>query len=863
MKKYIKNLSKAALMAATALVAVPVSAQQVTGLADFKLYLDPGHAGRENQGLWGYSEAEKVLRVALNVRDMLLKYTDINPENIKMCRQTDSDQISLEERSDEANAFGADFFYSIHSDAAAPKNTIVTLFGGWTVDGQNVEKTPNGGKAFGDFLEPNLKGVMRVESRGNRYDRSYYDPTSGTHENQYPYLSVNRRTNMASLLSEGGYHTIAEQQQRNMNKDYKRLEAFAAFQALLQYKGVQLPEQNFVTGMVSNSENKQPLNSAKITISCPSDASFAAREYLTDCYDSLFCKYTKNPELIHNGFFIFENLPKGKDLTIKYECAGFDTVEKTIRAAEGGATTADYVTFADIELTSNQPAKVASVSVSDLNAVQSIYPLTITFSRNMDRASVEKAFSINNDGKVSLSWENDYTLKVDVSELLPLWEYTITIDGSVAKNLQTGAFLDGDADGVAGGNYSLTFTMAEPDVTAPEVVSTYPAQEGEVVYATRPPIRIQFNEIIDWNSDRNDGWFEVKDSKGKTYTVGHVTHAIVGNASILHCYVTEDLTPDATVLVTLKPVTDLFGNTSEAFAFRFLTEHRAMASETMIRACEDFGTFWAPAGSGSTKGLCQEGNSNEILPDAPFHGASTSFSIKYAFDENTTDPYWMIREHDPDGPKTLMRDKAGVVTMWVYGDNSYNHTYLLFRDSASNGLVKKAQPMIVDFLGWNLFVWDLTNDMQANFTGEKPLGTKFYLDAIAIEHKVDTENPLEPEDEGYPQWSGHIGYNQMRFSKWTDATRTATINDIELPNTGVDAVKAAALKLDFNGTVATASAATAVNSIKVYALDGTTVASATPAATFATVDLSTLPAGVYMVQAATATAKETIKIVIR
>lgn len=68
---------------------------------------------------------------------------------------------------------------------------------------------------------------MRVSTRGNIADRCYYDGSS-THEYQEPYLSVNRRTNMASLLSEAGFHTIAEQQSRNLNDDYKKLEAVAA-----------------------------------------------------------------------------------------------------------------------------------------------------------------------------------------------------------------------------------------------------------------------------------------------------------------------------------------------------------------------------------------------------------------------------------------------------------------------------------------------------------------------------------------------------------------------------------------------------------------------------------------------------------
>ena len=90
-------------------------------------------------------------------------------------------------------------------------------------------------------LCPNLTGVMRVSTRGNIADRCYYDGSS-THEYQEPYLSVNRRTNMASLLSEAGFHTIAEQQSRNLNDDYKKLEAVAAMQSILKYRGMELPD---------------------------------------------------------------------------------------------------------------------------------------------------------------------------------------------------------------------------------------------------------------------------------------------------------------------------------------------------------------------------------------------------------------------------------------------------------------------------------------------------------------------------------------------------------------------------------------------------------------------------------------------
>lgn len=854
MAKKFNRIARIALMAGTAMVAMPMTAAEVEGWGNFKLYLDPGHAGRENQGLWGYSEAEKTLRVALNIRDFLSTYTDMPVDAIKLCRETDQDQISLEERSDEANAWGADFYYSIHSDASASVNTIVTLFGGWCVNGELVEKTPNGGKAYGEFLNPNLSGVMRIGSRGNRYDRDFYMPTTGTHDNQYPYLSVNRRSNMPSLLSEGGYHTLAEQQQRNINDDYKRLEAFAAFQSILQYRGLNRPEQTFLTGMVTNSENNQPINGATITV--------GDRTYTTDTYESLFYKYTKNHNLIHNGFYMFEGLEAGSQVEVKFEAPGFESKTETVVINNGGDTSADYVTFLDVALTNASPAKVDAISLSDLESVSSLYPLTITFSRNMDRASVEAAFSIDNDATCALSWVNDYTLNVDLSTLEPLWEYTVTIDGSVAKNSQTGQFLDGDGDGAEGGNYVLTFTMAEPDVTAPEVVATYPDAEGEALYNQRPPISIQFDEIIDWNEDRNSGWIEVKDSKGKVYEIGHVQHAIVGEASVLMCYLAEDLAADVAVLVSVKAVKDLWGNEGDPFAFRFLSEYRNKLTSEEIIPLDAMGDFWAPNGSGSTKGLTEEGNEAGTFGFSPYHGQNSAFYITYAFDPDYSDEsfpngYWYIRDHNKTGANNQLKGQEGVITMWVYGDNSGNRTGFLMRDFSTNALVFKKDKMVVDFLGWRPFIWDFVNDEIGNFTGDAGAQKfrKWYFDAIFIDHNFeDGEAITDPDEDGYTAWNGTMAYYELVRTTWDETPRTAAITDIDLPGSGIDSAVAAFNVSYSNGIVTVSTEA----SIAVYGIDGRVEL----ATSGSSANLSGLAAGVHIVRVATAQGTRTIKVVL-
>ena len=62
-----KNLYLSALLAMACMF--PAMAQdKVTGLSEIKLFLDPGHAFRENMGLYDYSEAEEVLRIAQAVK---------------------------------------------------------------------------------------------------------------------------------------------------------------------------------------------------------------------------------------------------------------------------------------------------------------------------------------------------------------------------------------------------------------------------------------------------------------------------------------------------------------------------------------------------------------------------------------------------------------------------------------------------------------------------------------------------------------------------------------------------------------------------------------------------------------------------
>ncbi|MGH7457010.1 MAG: N-acetylmuramoyl-L-alanine amidase family protein, partial [bacterium] len=209
-----------------AVIVFPASdlSAQVTGLAGWNIYLDPGHSQKENMGIYGYSEAEKVLRVGLALRDMLLQTTDI--DTVYISRINDQQSVSLTQRTDHANSLGAAWYHSIHSDAGSSTANSTLLLWGQYRDGR--EKIPNGGRAMSAYMVNMLTRGMRTTTRGAIGDCSFYGCTSNG-----PYLHVNRESTMPSELSEAGFHTNPAQNQRNMNAEWKKLEAMTLYWSIL------------------------------------------------------------------------------------------------------------------------------------------------------------------------------------------------------------------------------------------------------------------------------------------------------------------------------------------------------------------------------------------------------------------------------------------------------------------------------------------------------------------------------------------------------------------------------------------------------------------------------------------------------
>ncbi|MFD1040390.1 N-acetylmuramoyl-L-alanine amidase [Virgibacillus byunsanensis] len=146
-----------------------------------KLYLDPGHGGADPgaQGN-GLNEKEIVLDIASRIRTILTN----NYENVEVNMSRTSDMTkSLSQRTNEANAWGADFYLSIHCNAF---NGSAQGYEDYIHSSLSDSSTTAG---YRNIMHEEIIDVNQLRNRGKKKANFH----------------VLRETSMAALLTENGF----------------------------------------------------------------------------------------------------------------------------------------------------------------------------------------------------------------------------------------------------------------------------------------------------------------------------------------------------------------------------------------------------------------------------------------------------------------------------------------------------------------------------------------------------------------------------------------------------------------------------------------------------------------------------------
>ncbi len=707
------------LVLLTLLVALPVAAQPITGLAGWNIVIDPGHSFQQNVGAFGYSEAEKTLAEGLELRRLLLETTDI--DTVYMTRTRGDVEVSLTQRTTYANQVGAAYYHSIHSDAGSTTaNSTLIMYGGWRENGQTVEKTPHGGKRMAEFMDVYLTAAMRTTRRGVYADRTFYQGFPFEHANLYPYLHVNRESDMASTLSEAGFHTNPEQNQRNMNADWKRLEARALFYAILDYRGAERPASRIVTGIVRDVESGQPINGATVDV--------GGKTYTTDTFASLFNAYSTDPDLLRNGFYYIEDVGAGTQ-SVSATADGFAPLEATVTPID------TFFSFLDLGLVSVVPPTVTETSPApDADGFRVVDPIAVTFSRPMDRASVEAAFALAPAVGGTFVWTNgDRTVYFRPDSLIPLKDYTLTI-GEAAQSPYNFT-LDGNGDGTAGDAFTLAFRTSQRDVVAPRIVDAFPRPNATEI-DREPVISITFDEKLDATSV-DPALFTFTVSGEEDAIPGTLQVADAGEQTVVSFAPTARLAGDTFYKLRVAPgLRDAVGNeVTSTLQINFRTRVQADDFTAIESFEDDFAYWWQPLQSGST--------TPTTVGDSTFYsvetgivnpqGGTRAMALSYGWFTQETGPF-LIREYLGGGaPRNVFFDATGRVQARVFGDGSGT----LFRfalDDEGQGGHEVSPWRKIDWKGWRLVEWDLANEAPGAWIGDGKLDGQLRFDSFQLSY---------------------------------------------------------------------------------------------------------------------------------
>lgn len=714
--KYNTKINFLILIASSfTLLSVQSFAQQITGLSGWNIFLDPGHSQNENMGIYNYSEAKKNLRVGLNLRQMLLDWTDI--DTVYMCRTNDQQIVSLTQRTDLANSLGAAHYHSIHSDASSSPTPNSTLFMWGQLGIGGPEKTPFGGKKMSQIMVGLLTAGMRTTTRGALGDRDFYQVAGST-----PYLHVNRETNMASELSEAGFHTNPIQNQLNMNESWKRLEAKTMFWTILKYHDAVRPFAGTAVGIVKDLESGLAINGAIVSLNGQADT--------TDTWQSLFYQYSSDPNLLRNGFYYFEDIPAGTH-QLQVAANGFDLYTADVTMSD------TFFTFKDVNLVSNVPPTIAStVPLQNDSLYPGVENLVINFSRQMDKTSVEANLTISPSVTYTVAWSNsDKTLTINTTNFNFSSQYDISIGGNSLGKF--GHPFDGDGNGVGGDPYTLTIKTKVADILAPSVADVYPTP-GSANVEYRPVINVSFDELL--KTSTISSRFKVVRNSTQTNAAGLLKHYVVNGRSVLNFFITTPLVENEAYTIKVQAgIEDIFGNpTTSDYNVEFSTGNSNYFSQSVIDNFDiGIGNWWQPETSGSTVGV--NPLTTNIISNTTVLNANTGSlkSMQLDYDWNVSAPNWLIREYFSPSSPTFQ--PSTLLQVFMFGDGSNNKFRFAVRET-SPGNFEVSPWYDVNWIGWKLVTWDLSLGQTGNWIGNNVFEPPLSFDSFQLTYETGNQN---------------------------------------------------------------------------------------------------------------------------
>ncbi len=703
-------------------------------LSGIGFVIDPGHSQNENVGIYGYSEAYKVLDVGIQLREFLRLS---NADTVAMTRTDRTVSISVSARATFSQNFAHPnkWFHSIHSDAASmgsSANSILILIPDncATLSGKICQsKYGNTTISMGNWMSDLMSRTYRIGTRGVYGDKTFGTQFGTNYRNSG--LGV-FQTSVLSTLSEGGFHTNSRQNLLNMNYESKRSEAKAIWMSMLGHFGVPRPAIRTLVGVITDFESGAPINGAAVTL--------GIRTYTTNTYENTFKPYAGGDTTLGNGFYYFEGLDAGpQSITVSHPSFGDTTVQVTVIDS--------FFTFQDARVISALPPRVTTLFPAQ--GATGILPnatLQLTFSRPLLRSSAESNIYLlaPPESRVAgtFAWSNsDRTVSFKpVEHMLMDTSYRLIVGAGVQDLFNHR--LDGNGDGVEGDSLVITFRTRSADVVPPALLSRAP-EANTTIGTTNHVINITFDEPLDTTTITNSNVVIQEVGTGIPPTTLRYSEA--NGRGAINIYSANGLRSGRTYRVRVSGVADQNGNPIPATS-PIVWEFSVSATASEFTTIDDFNAglsnWWQPGASGSTMGIDSASFIHNTSVAPPIIVSSTgSGQLRFFWRTGAND--WLVREYLNSGaPRSVLWRKENTrLQVYIYGDASGTLFRFAVDDSADafpGGTTSNHEVSAwirIDWVGWRLVEWDLENDPVGTWLGNGKLEGMLRFDSFQIKYE--------------------------------------------------------------------------------------------------------------------------------
>jgi len=706
---FAKGRTIAMALAGLLLCAGAAAAADLSGL---KICLDPGHGDYPN-----IKPFETIIN--LKVGFALVDYLEAaNADTVIITRTDNIQNPSLSQREYIANSNNVDWFNSIHHNAfdGTANYSLVLYEELYSGDPQWPEAV-----TMSDIMGEDLYHSMRTTTYYVRGDRSFLGFN----------LGVLNDLQMPGELTEASFFDHTPEKNRLRNDDYLTMEARALLTSFLEYFGADPLTTGHLSGIVTDEETGHPVNGVTATL-WPDSLVYAADDS-------------------SNGLFIFDDLAPGS-YWVTVDKEEYNQWTDTVQVQANSFARLDF------ELVNETPPNVsATVPDSGDTGIFVFEDIQVTFTRAMDQSSAEQAFAFSPETAGTFTWDTSgKQVTFDPDDYLqPSTDYMVTIADS-ARDIY-GHYLDGDGDGLEGGDYVFGFRTTRLDTTGPQVVSTYPAH-GEENARVDAVISAEFDEFIDQSTIIPQNVI-LKDGSGVPVPRSF-DYAENGNHGVILITPADLLNPGETYTVILNTwLKDLFHNQlEESYEWSFTTSTESYQYTTIDDFEDGTVPWWDPDGSGSTSGTDPDSTtfSTDTTVVNPATGSTASGRLDYLWDPGAGS--WLIREYFPPPDADAVHfDTSYALQIFLFGDGSQNRFRFCVDDGGPAGGVDNhevSEWVTIDWVGWRLVQWDLGSDPAGSWLGNQILEGTMRVDSFQMTHN-DTAGTIK----------GTIWVDDLRLSR--------------------------------------------------------------------------------------------------